>query len=34
MLSRGCEKASLTMRNREKGEKKPLSEGGFHENKD
>jgi len=30
----GREKAGLTMRNWEKDEKKPLSEGEFHENKD
>jgi len=34
MPTRGWEKAGLTMRKREKGEKKPLSEGKFQENKD
>jgi hypothetical protein len=34
MLRRGWEKAGLTMRNREKDEKKPLSEDEFHKNKD
>jgi len=34
MLRGGCEKAGLTVRNRKKNEKKPLSKGEFHENKD
>jgi len=34
MLTEGWEKAGLTMRKRKKGEKKPLSEGKFQENKD
>ncbi len=34
MPRRGWEKAGLAMRNEEKDEKKPLSEGKFQENKD
>jgi hypothetical protein len=34
VLKGECEKGGLTVRNGKKDEKKPLSEGDFHENKD